>query len=100
MAVILLQIVLGLHADDKLQHFKCVNHREIKAEIGLLLFLPPENKHHIFCYWCLEANSFLPLHCGLVFAHIASSVNTSHRLRTPTLLNCSLVELPRDKGNR
>lgn len=40
--------MLGLRTNDKLHHFECVNHCEIKAEIGLLLFLPPENRHHIF----------------------------------------------------
>lgn len=72
-ALLLIQIVLGLCPDDKMQRFKCVNHREIKTEIDLLLFPPAENRHHLFRYWCFEANEFLHLHRCLLFAHVLSA---------------------------
>lgn len=46
-----------------------------------------------------QINSYLSIAVYFLLV-LVSTVNTSHRLCAPTLLNCSLVELPRDRGNR
>lgn len=87
-AIFLITNCAGITADDKPQHLKGVNQREMKAEIGLLLFFPPGNRH-IIGYWCLEANGFLPLRWS-TFSSCCQPSQPPHRSCTPTseLLSC------------
>lgn len=94
----LLQIVLGLRADDNTLNLLITVKLKQKLACCCFLLLKTGITSFVIGVW-RQINSYLFI-CGLLFAHIVSSVNTAHCLCTPTLLNCSLVELPRNKGNR